>query len=90
MALFLENTAMAETEVKDEVTRYITWPGQACAYKIGQLEILRLRQKAAQKLGTSFDVRDFHAEVLQCGPVTIQVLETVIDKYIGRQQSGDR
>ncbi|KAI0219520.1 hypothetical protein LSAT2_028950 [Lamellibrachia satsuma] len=89
VALFLENTAMSEAVVKDEVTRYITWPGQACAYMMGLLEIQRLRQKAAEKLGDTFDVRDFHAEVLQCGRVPLQVLETVIDKYISRQQSCD-
>ncbi|KAI0234502.1 hypothetical protein LSAT2_015220 [Lamellibrachia satsuma] len=90
VALFLENTAMSEAAVKDEVTRYITWPGQACAYKMGLLEIQRLRQKAVEKLGDTFDVRDFHAEVLQCGPVPLQVLETAIDKYISLQQSCDQ
>ena len=57
---------------------------QACAYKVGQLKILELRQMASEALGDKFDVRDFHEEVLKCGMVPLSVLETLIKNYIDR------
>lgn len=80
--LFLENTALAESFVNVEVRRYITWPGQACAYKIGQMRIQQLREKAANALGAEFDVRDFHDVCLKCLMCPLNVLEMLVEKYV--------
>jgi len=85
--LLMENTALAEPFIRNEVKRYICWPGQACAYKIGQLKIMELRQKCTEKIGDKFDVRDFHEEVLKSLPVPLPVLENLIDEYIERETS---
>eukprot|EP00794_Sanderia_malayensis_P011835 gene11835-13063_t len=77
-----ENTVMAEADVIAEVERYITWPGQACAYKVGELKIKELREKALSQLGAKFNVKDFHSIVLSIGPVPLHVLEDAIDSYI--------
>jgi uncharacterized protein (DUF885 family) len=65
-----------------EVERYCVWPGQACAYMLGKLTILRLREKAKVALGAKFDIRQFHDAILLCGAVPLTVLETVVDTYI--------
>jgi uncharacterized protein (DUF885 family) len=65
-----------------EVERYCVWPGQACAYMLGKLTILRLRDKAKQALGSKFDIHQFHDAILLCGAVPLTVLETVVDNYI--------
>ena len=62
--------------------RYIAWPGQALAYKIGQLKILELRTKAETELGEKYDIKDFHYEVLKRGSVPLSVLETYINEWI--------
>ncbi|XP_077986623.1 uncharacterized protein LOC144440994 isoform X2 [Glandiceps talaboti] len=82
----MENTAMADHNILSEIDRYITWPGQACAYKIGELKIKELRQKAEQELGAKFDVKAFHEAFLSCGPVPISVFEDVIDEYIKKSK----
>ena len=72
---------MSPDFVRAEVTRYITWPGQATAYKVGQLKILDLRRRAEEALGEKFDIREFHEIVLQSvGP--LEILEDQINKYI--------
>lgn len=78
----LHNTAMGEHDARTEVIRYVTWPGQATAYKVGECFIRKLRTKAETRLGDKFDPRDFYHVVLQCGPVPLDVLEKLIDEYI--------
>jgi uncharacterized protein (DUF885 family) len=73
----------APTESLAEVDRYISWPGQALAYKMGQLEIVKLRKAAEQKLGATFDVRDFHDVVLRNGVLPLELLDEQGEKYIG-------
>ena len=77
------NTALSLHEVNTEIDRYISWPGQALAYKIGELKIRELRQKAQEKLGSRFDIREFHEIILEKGTVTLGILEDRINKYIG-------
>lgn len=79
---FLENSALAPHNIKTEVQRYISWPGQALAYKIGELKILELRTKARSELGDDFDIRRFHDAVLSNGGLPLDVLEKQIDQFI--------
>lgn len=78
----VENTGMTTSEVTSEIERYIVMPGQACAYKIGMLKILELREKAKQELGSQYDLREFHNAVLKNGSLPLDILEEVINNYI--------
>ncbi len=76
------NTALSLHEVNTEIDRYISWPGQALSYKIGELKIRELRSKAEDKLGQKFDIREFHEIILEYGTVTLSILEKRINNYI--------
>jgi len=84
---FHKYTAMDEPNIQTEVDRYIAWPGQALAYKLGQLEILKLRQRAQQELGSKFDIRAFHDEVLGNGALPLNVLDEQVGAWISSQSS---
>ena len=82
-----ENTALSHHEIDTETNRYIAWPGQALAYKMGELKIRELRETYEEELGDDFDIRDFHEAVLKNGPVTLPVLEQqVADFFENRDQ----
>jgi uncharacterized protein (DUF885 family) len=78
----VSNTGMTTTEVTTEIERYIVWPGQACAYKIGMMKILELRERAKNKLGNQFELKEFHNVVLKNGAVPLDILDEIIEDYI--------
>ncbi len=82
IAYFQQNSLLSELDIVKEVERYVTNPGQAVSYKIGQIRIMELRQRAEAALGDEFDVRDFHAVVLGDGAVPLNVLEANVDAWI--------
>ena len=84
---FLDNALLSERDATKEVERYFNWPGQATSYMIGQLKILELRDKARAALGPRFDIREFHAVVLENGSVPLDVLEDLVDAYISERQA---
>jgi uncharacterized protein (DUF885 family) len=83
----VETTGMPETEVVSEIERYMGLPGQACAYKVGQLKILELRDKAKARLGPRFNLKDFHTVVLENGGVPLFLLEQLVDEWIATGQA---
>ncbi|MBI1366645.1 MAG: DUF885 family protein [Alphaproteobacteria bacterium] len=90
MDYLASNTALSMKNVQTEVDRYIAWPGQALAYKIGELTILDLRRKAEKALGDKFDIRKFHDAVLDQGSLPLPVLEQQIDDYIAKTKAGEK
>lgn len=86
MDYFRKNTPNPERDIFTETNRYIVWPGQATAYKVGQLKILELRERAKQELGARFDLREYHDLVLKDGNVPLDLLEENVRAWIARQQ----
>ena len=82
-----KNTALSLHEINTEVDRYISWPGQALSYKIGEIKIRELRKKAKDQLGNKFNIRDFHEVILSQGTVTLSILEERINKYINKTRN---
>ncbi len=85
-----DHTALAANNIENEVDRYIAWPGQALAYKVGQLEILRLRARARERLGPAFDIRVFHDRVLESGALPPPVLARHIEAWLDEATSGKK
>ena len=79
MAYMKDVTGMSDTEVRVEIERYIVWPGQACSYKVGMLKILELREKAKEKLGEDFNIKDFHSVVLEQGQPPLFIVEDLVN-----------
>ncbi len=85
---FENNTALSTQNINTEVDRYIAWPGQALSYMIGQMDIFHLRQKAERVLGPKFNIKDFHAAILEHGALPLTILNHVIDRWIRNRQVG--
>jgi uncharacterized protein (DUF885 family) len=84
----VENSVLAENNIANEVDRYLTWPGQALAYKVGQLEILKLREEGKRRLGDRFDIKGFHDAVLRNGAVALPVLREQVEAYYAQVEAG--
>jgi uncharacterized protein (DUF885 family) len=85
---FHAHSAIDEVDVQTETDRYISIPGQALSYKVGQLKILELRERAKKALGAKFDIRKFHDTVLDAGALPLDVLESRVDAWIASEKSG--
>ncbi len=81
----MENVGRPRSYMTSEVERYIVWPGQATAYKIGMIKILELRDRAEQALGDDFDIKEFHNLILESGAMPLEILEQVVDDYIAER-----
>jgi uncharacterized protein (DUF885 family) len=81
----MENSCKVEHDVTVEIDRYIVLPGQALAYKIGQLKIREIRNNAEARLGDQFDVKAFHTEVLKDGPMPLSMLEAKVNRWVDAQ-----
>ena len=87
VAFMRENSALSDANIDAEVNRYISWPGQALGYKLGEIRIRELRAKAEQALGARFDLRRFHDAVLAQGAVPLDILSEQIDRWIAAEQA---
>jgi uncharacterized protein (DUF885 family) len=90
MDYLANNTALSLHNVKTEIDRYISWPGQALSYKMGELTIKKLRLHAEKSLGTSFDLREFHDQILKNGSMPLSMLETVIFNYVEDKKAQEK
>jgi uncharacterized protein (DUF885 family) len=88
VAFLAQQSTRSPTEVRGEINRYISWPGQAPSYMIGNLEILRLRLLASEQLGSRFDLREFHDQVLGRGNVTLPLLRTLVEEWVAEVEAG--
>jgi uncharacterized protein (DUF885 family) len=86
LAFMRDNTALSEHEIGTEIDRYISWPGQALAYKLGEIRLRELRARAQAQLGEDFDVRAFHDHILALGSVPLAVLDEQVLAWIERQR----
>jgi uncharacterized protein (DUF885 family) len=84
---FRENTGKTDQDITVEVDRYIVWPGQALAYKLGQLKIRELRARAEKTLGNGFDIRSFHDAVLEEGAMPLDILEAHLNAWLEKQSA---
>jgi len=84
---FRDNTSKTDQDITVEIDRYIVWPGQALAYKIGQMKIRELRTQAEKELGTKFDVRAFHDTVLEQGGVPLDLLQSHVEEWLKKQEA---
>ena len=86
---FHEHSSDDEPDIQAETDRYIAWPGQALAYKLGQLEILKLRDQAKRELGNNFDIRAFHDEILNGAALPLDVLDARVSAWINSQKTSE-
>ena len=84
---FLENSALSRSNIRSEVDRYISWPGQALGYKIGELKIIELRERAERELGSEFDIRAFHDAILEDGGLPLDILESKMLRWISDRKA---
>ena len=87
MEFMRKSGAVDEPTIQSETDRHIAWPAQALSYKLGQLKISELRPRAQKELGASFDIRTFHAEILDGGSLPLDMLEARTDKWIAQQNA---
>ena len=85
---FTKNSALSPLNIEVELARYVSWPGQALAYKTGEMKIVAIREKARAELGEAFDIRRFHDAVLQDGPMPLDMLERKIDAWTAAEKAG--